>query len=268
MRILLTNDDGIGAPGLEALYAAVSDLGHVHVVAPAKVQSATSHAVTFHRSIQVTQHRGDRFVGMAVDGRPADCVKLALTELIPQPVDLCISGMNAGANVGINVIYSGTVAAAREAAFSGVPAIAVSLHVGNWQAIDWSRAVSHAKCIIDRVLRGPFTGHSIVNMNVPILDNGAEPLGIRVVPISTSPLVMTYAKENLNGANSYQATNTMTFDRRDPDTDVDALFAGYITLTPLHFDLTFQPQLSQWRDHLHNGSGDCAGPKISSQHDD
>ena len=155
MRILLTNDDGLRAPGIQALYEALVDahgefaasgegggpLGEVTAIAPLTVQSATSHGVTFHEPLMIQQDRlgwgGDEsMTGTAVDGRPADCVKLAIASLWPERFgagtrpDLLISGMNAGANVGINVIYSGTVAAALEGAFLGIPSIAVSLHIG------------------------------------------------------------------------------------------------------------------------------------------
>ncbi len=250
MRILLTNDDGIEAPGLAALYEAIADLGEVHVVAPADVESATSHAVTFHRPIPVGERRMPGFTGLAVGGRPADCVKLAITDLVPQPIDLCISGMNAGANVGINVIYSGTVGAAMEAAFIGVPSIAVSLHVGDPKAIRWEAAAQHARQTIDRVLDGPVQPHTVVNMNIPILDGGAEPVGVKAVPVCTSAMVMEYLKRPNGDEHSYQVTSTMNFDRIHPDTDVDALFARYITLTPLHFDLTHRDHLNRWQSHL------------------
>lgn len=250
MRILLTNDDGIDAPGLAALRAAIDDLGEVHVVAPAKVESAVSHAVTFHRPMKVTQRKLPGFTGLAVAGRPADCVKLAIHDLIPETIDLCISGMNSGANVGVNVIYSGTVGAAREAAFHGVPAIAVSLHVGDWDAIRWEAAARHARETIGRVLNGPIQPHAVINVNVPILDGGAEPVGVRAVPACTGPLTMEYHKSPDGEHDTYQVANSMTFDRIHPDTDVDALFARYITITPLHYDLTHRGQLEGWVSHF------------------
>jgi len=112
MRILLTNDDGIDAPGLRALYLATKDMGDVQVIAPTTVQSAMSHSVTFHRPIRVHKHDDGVVRGLSVEGRPADCVKLGIAHLFGGPIDLVLSGMNSGANVGINVIYSGTVAAA------------------------------------------------------------------------------------------------------------------------------------------------------------
>src|SRR5436305_13959997 len=128
MHILLTNDDGIHAPGLRALRKELQTLGEVTVVAPAGEQSAVGHSVTLLTPL-IIQEISDAggFIGWAVEGRPADCVKLALLELLPEPPDLIVSGMNAGSNAGINVLYSGTVAAAIEGAFYHQPAIAVSL---------------------------------------------------------------------------------------------------------------------------------------------
>jgi 5'/3'-nucleotidase len=258
MRILLTNDDGIDAPGLNALYLAIKDLGEVHVVAPETVQSATSHAVTFHRPIRVIKHPGpggegfEGFVGTSVGARPADCVKLAIANLVPQPIDLVISGINAGANIGINVIYSGTVAAAREAAFIGVPAISVSQHVKDWETpIPWQDSARHARDAILRVLDGPMTPHSVVNINIPRLDDGKEPLGMKAAPISTSSMVDQYEITPADdGSFSYRACSAMTFNQREPNTDVAAIFEGYISITPLEHDVTDTRQMPRWREYI------------------
>ena len=237
VRILLTNDDGITADGIGAMRTALEGLGEIVTIAPADHQSATSHAVTFSGPLRVEPARfgPDRaFDGLAVHGRPADCVKLGLSELIEGGVDLVVSGMNAGANVGINVIYSGTVAAAREAAILGVPAIATSLHVGDWDAIDWARAVSHARTVIDGLLGHGLPEAALVNVNVPILDGGREPRGVRVVRACSLAVDARYER----AAEGYRICSTMAFPRHDPGTDVEALFAGYVTLTPLQHRLT------------------------------
>src|SRR5436309_7945760 len=141
MLILLTNDDGIHAPGLLALYRQLIHIGEVHVVAPETVQSASGHGITISTPLLTNRvHVQDMFDGIAVDGRPADCVKLAVDQLLPRRPDLLVSGMNSGVNVGINVIYSGTVAAAIEGAFLGVPSIAVSLMLKNEITPDYDRA--------------------------------------------------------------------------------------------------------------------------------
>lgn len=238
MRIVLTNDDGIDAPGIAAMRAALEGLGEIVTIAPAAHQSATSHAVTFNGPLTVEPRRfggNDAYDGLAIGGRPADCVKLGLSELVDDEVDLVISGMNAGANVGINVIYSGTVGAAREAAILGVPAIAVSLHVGDWNAIRWPDAAAHARRAIDTLLDHGLPDAALMNVNVPILDDGREPRGLRVARACTVPLLDEYEP---CGEGAYRIRSTMTFRRREPDTDVAALFDGYITVTPLQHRLT------------------------------
>jgi len=247
MKILLTNDDGIDAAGLHATYSAIADLGEVHVVAPARVQSATSHAITLHRAMSVTPYTCDRFKGFAVDGRPADCVKLALAKLVG-PVDLVISGMNHGANVGINVHYSGTVGAAREAAFQGVPAIALSLHLGDRTQEHWPRAAAHARRAIDAVLLCGIPSGVLVNVNVPILDNAAEPVGMKAVPLNTSPMNDRFELvQDADGRAHYHAMDSMSFSDRGQGTDVDSLYAKYITLTPLHYEQTDTDALDRLR---------------------
>ena len=238
MKILLTNDDGIDAAGLHAVYDVIQGLGEVHVVAPARVQSATSHAITLHRPMTVTPYECDKFKGFAVDGRPADCVKLALAELVG-PVDLVVSGINHGANVGINVHYSGTVGAAREAAFQGVPAIALSLHLGDKTQDHYVRAAGHARAAIDAALQAGIDEGVLVNINVPILDEGAEPVGIKAVPLNVSPMHDRFNQAtDANGSATYQAQDSMAFTDRGEATDVDTLYAKYITLTPLHYEQT------------------------------
>ena len=127
MLILLTNDDGIHAPGLVAMYRELVKLGEVHVVAPETVQSASGHGITITAPLLTSPVTVENaFTGIAVDGRPADCVKVAVAKLLPRQPDLVVSGINSGANTGINVVYSGTVAAAIEAAFLGLPSIAAT----------------------------------------------------------------------------------------------------------------------------------------------
>src|SRR5665213_1653480 len=153
MLILLTNDDGIRHPGLVAMYRELIALGEVFVVAPETVQSATGHGITLATPLLTDRVTvDDTFTGTAVDGRPADCVKLAVAQLLPRPPDLVISGINSGANVGINVIYSGTVAAAIEAAFLGLPAIAVSLYLRHDRPTDYARTAGFALQTIQKIL--------------------------------------------------------------------------------------------------------------------
>src|SRR4051812_46716234 len=195
MLILLTNDDGIRAPGIVAMYRELTKLGEVHVIAPETVQSATGHGITIATPLLTQKVTvDDAFTGVAVDGRPADCVKLAVNQLLPRMPDLVVSGMNSGANVGINVIYSGTVAAAIEAAFLGLPSIAVSLHLRNDVPTDHKRAAALALETIRLVLAGGLKGGEMVNINVPALRADEKPAGVRVVRQCTRPFIDEYEK--------------------------------------------------------------------------
>src|SRR3954463_10694035 len=141
MLILLTNDDGINAPGIVAMYRELVKLGEVHVVAPETVQSATGNGITITTPLLTQEVTVENtFTGVAIDGRPADCVKVAVAKILPRAPDLVVSGINSGANVGINVLYSGTVAAAIEAAFLGLPSIAMSLYLRNEVPLYYARA--------------------------------------------------------------------------------------------------------------------------------
>src|SRR5437588_1517512 len=174
MRILLTNDDGIYAPGLRALRPELLKLGEVLVVAPAGEQSAVGHSITLLTPLIVQEvlDEQQRPMGWAVEGRPADCVKLALLELLPLPPDLIVSGLNAGANAGINVLYSGTVAAAIEGAFFRRTSIACSLEYRKVKPLDFTQAAAHARQVIAQIMAHRPAEGSLFNINIPALERG------------------------------------------------------------------------------------------------
>src|SRR5262249_10171972 len=174
VRILLTNDDGIHAPGLRALRAELRKLGEVVVVAPATEQSAVGHSITLSTPLVVQQvfDEAKEFLGWAVEGRPADCVKLALLELLPEPPDLVVSGLNAGSNAGINVLYSGTVAAAIEGAFFRQTSIACSQEYSKAAPPDLARGAALARRVIEQVLAHRPAGGALFNVNIPSLERG------------------------------------------------------------------------------------------------
>jgi 5'-nucleotidase len=240
VRILLTNDDGVYAPGLQALRKELLRLGDVIVVAPAGEQSAVGHSITLLTPLIVQEVVGDdqKPIGWAVEGRPADCVKLALTELLPAPPDVIISGLNAGSNAGINVLYSGTVAAAIEGAFYRRTSIAVSLEYTKVKPLDFPRAAEVARRVIDQVLRQRLGDGSLVNINIPSLEKG--PIrGVRVVPQNVAPYLETFDRRvDPRGRVYFWSTPKFTCPEAHPDTDVTALAEGYITVTPLQFNLT------------------------------
>lgn len=260
MRILLTNDDGIHAPGIAAMHRALDGLGEVMTVAPLTVQSATGHGITFHEPLMTEEVVvNPDMVGFAVDGRPADCVKLALRSLWQRRYgegsvpDLVVSGMNSGANVGINVIYSGTVAAAVEAAFLGVPAIAVSLHIGDPKSICYARAAEIARTVVDDVLQHPIDRHSVININVPRTEAEDRPMPpVRVVDMNTAAGTSSYeCRQSPDGRDYYWARGSgMAFDHTRSGSDVEALMEGMVTVTPLCYDLTDRSAMESWRERL------------------
>ncbi len=250
MRILLSNDDGILAPGLAALHAAMCDLGETTVVAPSSPQSAAGHSITLraplvvHR-VQVNDSPAP-FWGNSVDGRPADCVRLAVRKLLAEWPDLVLSGINAGANVGINVFYSGTVAAAAEAAMLGIPAVAFSAgYDRSPDEIDYARAGTISRWVLDRLLADGLRRGDLINVNIPPLHPG-RPIGVRVVPQSTSELDDIYHQAvDSMGRDSYRLGDSYSFARHLENTDVACLADGYVAITPLHVDMTAHSRMSQ-----------------------
>jgi len=237
MLILLTNDDGIFAPGLAALEMALRRLGDVQVVAPSTEQSGVGHAITFLTPLTAKEvFDGDRRRGWAVDGSPADAVKLGIAEFCPRRPDLVVSGINSGLNAGINVLYSGTVAAAIEGAFFGITSIAVSLE---WDDhADYARAAEIGIDVIGHLLaRQPARG-SLFNINIPTRALRGTP-NLRVVPMSVSRYGEAFERRtDPRGRAYYWATNEPPPPPSPHDSDVTALAAGDVTLTPLNYDLT------------------------------
>jgi 5'-nucleotidase len=255
MRILLTNDDGIYAPGLRALRPELLRLGEVIVVAPATEQSAVGHSVTLTTPLVVQEVLDEqrRPMGWAVEGRPADCVKLALRELLAEPPDLIVSGLNAGSNAGINVLYSGTVAAAIEGAFFRRTSIACSLEYTKLRPLDFGRGAELARKVIEQILaQQPDTG-TLFNVNIPSPERG--PIrGIRSVPQNVAAYVETFDRRiDPRGRMYFWSSPEFSCPDPHPDTDVTALSEGYITVTPLQFDLTqaaVLEQMSRWQWRL------------------
>lgn len=238
MRFLLTNDDGIYARGLSVLYEALSQEADCLIVAPEIEQSAVGHAITLFRPLMVRRAtKTGNFLGYAVCGTPADCVKIGVKELSDQPVDLVVSGINRGGNAGINVLYSGTVSAATEAAIMGIPSMAISLNTH--KEADFSFAAQFARQMARLILanREQLTG-SAINVNIPCLPP-EEIKGVAVVRQSSKNIIEFFEKRMDPRENIYYwFTGNPQADNEPPDTDVGALSSGYITITPIHFDLT------------------------------
>ncbi|MBY0229211.1 MAG: 5'/3'-nucleotidase SurE, partial [Gemmataceae bacterium] len=182
-------------------------------------------------------------MGWAVEGRPADCVKLALRELLPAPPDAIVSGLNAGSNAGINVLYSGTVAAAIEGAFFKVTSIACSLEYTKLEPLDFARGAALARGVVERLLAHSPAPGSLFNVNIPSAEKG-EPKGVRVLRQNLAPYVEGFDRRTDPRGRVY-FWSTPDFNCPDPeaDTDVTALAEGWITVTPLHFNLTDEAKL-------------------------
>jgi len=245
MRILLTNDDGIYAPGLRALRKELQKLGTVTVVAPVGEQSAVGHSITFLQPLVAKQvfDADDRPRGWAVDGSPADSVKLGIFEFCPQRPDVVVSGINGGLNAGINVLYSGTVAAAIEGAFFGITSIACSLEYN--EHAQFARAAQISRHVIEQILKLKRPEPQLYNLNIPT-SAVASPRGIRVVPMGVSRYGEQFIKRtDPRGRAYYWATNDPPPQPEGHDTDLTALTQGFITLTPLSYNMTQQPVLEE-----------------------
>lgn len=250
MKILISNDDGIFAPGLAALASAVRDMGEITVVAPDSPQSAMAHSITLRKplTIQHVQMPGETGLGgIAVAGRPADCIRLAIRNLMPARPDMVLSGINAGANVGTNVFYSGTVAAAVEATMCGIPAVAFSADLKNDQT-DFAAVAKYCRFVLDMILAGKgqsgLDSRELININVPVLSAG-DPLGSRVCPQSGAEVDDKYIREiSPKGIEQYHLGDDFKFTNPHVESDVVLLQERYITITPLRANLTDHDKLT------------------------
>jgi 5'-nucleotidase len=236
--VVLTNDDGIHAPGLAALEKALAELGEVYVVAPEREQSTCGHALTLHRPLRPHRLGERRF---AVNGTPADCVNLAVLGFLPATPVLIVSGINHGSNVGDDVTYSGTIAAAMEGTLLGVPSIAVSQVEGG----DFDVAGRVARLIAMRVLVSGLPPKTLLNVNVP----AQPPRGIRLARLGHRVYMDKIVEQaDPRGRSHYWiGGGDARWDSLE-GTDMGAVHEGYVSLTPLHLDLTNHRALTQLDD--------------------
>lgn len=257
--ILVTNDDGISAPGLHMLIRYMSGLGEVVVVAPDSPQSGMGHAITldstlYSRKVDLSRELGDQAPeAYSCSGTPADCVKLALQELLPRRPDLCVSGINHGSNASINVIYSGTMSAAIEAGIEGVPAIGFSLCDYAWEA-DFRPAENAVRQIAHEALRHGMPAGVVLNVNIPA--TGEVPLrGIRICRQARANWKERFDKRTSpSGQDYYWLTGEFELLDKGEDTDEWALSQGYVSVVPTQFDLTAHhaiQDLNNWKLHEH-----------------
>ncbi|MBI4718162.1 MAG: 5'/3'-nucleotidase SurE [Planctomycetes bacterium] len=216
--IVLTNDDGMDAPGLNAAYDAVREMGRVVVAAPCSERSACSHAITLRRPITVERvshaQYGEAFV---VDGTPADCVRLACAQLAGGPVDLVVSGINCGANAGIDVFYSGTIAAAREAAILGIRGIAVSQAIRGAATADWDAATRVATRLVAELEAEPLPAPGFWSVNLPMPIPADFASHVHRVPVASHPLPLEFHRATQNNGRVMQFTYAAAYWRREED---------------------------------------------------
>jgi len=238
MKILLTNDDGIQAEGIQTLRRALAEIAEVTVVAPSYERSATGHGITVHKPIRAEKVKlqgsdGDHW---SVVGTPADCVKLALEALLKETPDLVVSGINHGANLGTDVLYSGTVSAAIEGMINGLPSVAVSLYDDSVVDFTFAAAFTAKLCTLLR-LKG-FPPATLLNVNIPGSETHAIK-GVRVTKLGSRHYINTVeARKDPRGREYFWLAGDVVNVEGDGDTDVDAVKNNYVSVSPIHFDLT------------------------------
>lgn len=249
--ILVTNDDGITAPGIRALIKVLNELGDVVVVAPDSPQSAMGHAITINSTIYVSAVNIDegKQIEYTCSGTAADCVKIAVNEILNRRPDICISGINHGSNSSINVIYSGTMSAAVEAGIEGIPAIGFSLLDYNWEA-DFEPAKEYVKKITKAALQNGLPKNVVLNVNIPKLKK-EEIKGIKVCRQAKAQWKEKFDKRtNPQGRDYYWLTGEFIVEDLGEDTDEWALRNGYVSVVPVQFDMTAHyaiQYLNEWK---------------------
>lgn len=236
--ILITNDDGINAPGIRNLVEAVKDLGKIYVVAPDKPQSGMGHAITIGEPLRLhKQHIFEGVEAYSCSGTPVDCVKLAVDKVLHRKPDLCLSGINHGANHSINVIYSGTMSAAVEAAIESIPSAGFSLLDFSVEA-DFSGARKYVRIIVEKMLASKLDKHTVLNVNIPSVP--PELLkGIKICKQAYAKYEENYVeRKDPHGKHYYWLTGEFINFDKGKDTDVWALANNYVSVVPVQYDLT------------------------------
>jgi len=252
MHILLSNDDGIYARGINVLRKTLEEIADkISVIAPDRERSASGHGITVHRPLRAKEitFKKSKSRGWAVDGTPADCVKLGLEVLLEEPPDIVVSGINLGPNLGTDILYSGTVSAALEALINNVPSIAVSLTT--YENPNFSYAASFMKSFIPVVIEKTLPKGTLLNINIP----PGIPRGLKITRLGQRRYINVFQKRTDPRGRDYfwTAGEPVNLDQDDPQTDVKAVSDGYISITPVHFDLTnysIMDKLKSWSNNI------------------
>ncbi len=245
MKIIVTNDDGIYSPGILELKKAMASLGSVTLVAPDVQKSGVGHSITFSHPLRVRDvYANGDFIGYGIDGSPADCVKLAVREILKERSQLLVSGINIGANVGINVLYSGTVAAAIEGALLGIPSVAISLEISE-STPDVKGAAETAKDIIAIIMKKELPRGTLLNVNIPNIPK-EKIKGVKITNQFSGDFEEHYEKRTDPRGIAYYWLAGTGWPKVDViGTDMHALKDGYISITPLRYNLTDQSFLTE-----------------------
>lgn len=235
LKILLSNDDGIDAPGLAALFDKLAPLGVVTVAASTKNQSGASHGITSEGPIWVTETEKKGNKWYAIEALPATCVRLALESLLPEKPDIVIAGINKGNTVGVVTFYSATVACAREAAFAGLPAIVV--HLGRGERMDYEGAAAFIAKLVREIKKKDFKPGLYLNVNIPALPK-EQIKGVLITKQDLRPTLESYEKKLDPSGKLYFMRSFKLLDPAAENADIWALGNGYISITPLQFDQT------------------------------
>jgi 5'-nucleotidase len=244
--ILVTNDDGISAPGIRTLVEVMSEIGEVVVVAPDKPQSAMGHAITINSTLYLNKVSLENAAVTEYNcsGTPVDCVKLAVNEILKRKPDLCVSGINHGSNSSINVIYSGTMSAAVEAGIEGIPAIGFSLLDYDWNA-DFNPIRSFVKKIALQTLKSGLPEGTVLNVNFPKLSE-KDIKGIKICRQAKALWMEKFDKRKTpQGKDYYWLTGEFVNEDKGEDTDEWALEQGYVSVVPIQFDMTAHHAIQQ-----------------------
>lgn len=248
MKILLCNDDGIHAPGIEVLHNALIGIGDLCVVAPDTERSATGHAITIFDPIRTMPiEKAGRPFGIAVDGTPADCVKLAISYLYKDdPPDLVVSGINFGSNTGASILYSGTVSAASEATVLGTPAIAFSLCT--YDKPHWETAAHVVADVVKKYIKTPLPPGNLLNVNIPNIPLN-ELKGMKAACMGRARFIERFSEHRDPRGNRYfWMDGDLDLLDDNEQTDVRVVESGYVALTPIHIDLTAHHHMEQVRE--------------------
>ena len=250
-KILITNDDGIYAPGIRALWEAMCEIGDPIVIAPDTEQSAVGHAITLTDPLRVVPvRRSGGFEGFAVSGTPSDCTKIAIKSILDEKPDLLISGINSGSNVGNNIIYSGTISAATEGTMLGIPSIAISLD--SYKSDDYRVAKMAAIDMANHVLRHGVPQGTLLNVNVPYCLPG-EIKGVKITRQGTQYFKDEFDKRTDPRGRTYYWMKGNVVDKDESiEFDGKAVSEKYISVTPIHFNVTNDAYMDELKGQFSN----------------